>query len=238
MSIPILVIDHDRTIDKGLQAHLLVEPISDTTAAHTKLDLTAVVSLLMKPTKGVFPIILVSTPSKKARLPCKWAFLPMPLTNVGHTFVSTIKRSATRKRKETEAAAALGDSSASWRQLRSSPAKKLAASPSGDAAASTSGGAPASSSGATASPVVALQFAETSKRVRPTGNEPAPDEVTSPTRRVKKLRLVKNTQVSKTPSHYRRVSEYQCVSVCFSSCQCVSVTCQNACINKVIYMDM
>ena len=206
LSIPILVLDYDRIIDRNQQAHLLVDPISRTYAAHTKLDLQCFMSLLIKPFKGVFPIVLVSTASRKSlihpRIPSDWAFLPMPITSVGQALIRDIKRNFSRKRHAEGAGEAVGDTSADWRVLRSSPCKKVAESPSGAAAAAaSSSGAAAPSRGAAAcsSGAAASSSGASRQSRRGRGKEPehAPEEPR------KRLRLTRNTQVSEKKERFR-----------------------------------
>ena len=209
LSIPILVIDSDLAMDRNQQAHLLVDPISRTYAAHTKLDLQCLVSLLMKPFKGVFPIVLVCTASRKAlihpRIPSDWAFLPMPITSVGQALVRDIKRTVSRKRQSEGAEEALGDTSADWRVLRSSPSKKVAESPSGAAAASgaaaSSSGAAAPSRGAAACSSGAAASSSGASRQSRRGRGQVPEHAPEEPR--KRLRLTKKTQVSEKKQRFR-----------------------------------
>ena len=205
LSIPILVIDFDLAIDRNQQAHLLVDPISRTYAAHTKLDLQCLVSLLMKPFKGVFPIVLVSTASRKALIPSDWAFLPMPITSVGQALVRDIKRTVSRKRQSEGAEEALGDTSADWRVLRSSPSKKVAESPSGAAAASgaaaSSPGAAAPSRGAVACSSGAAASSSGASRQSRRGRGKEPEHALEETR--KRSRLTRNTQVREKEQRFR-----------------------------------
>ena len=207
LSIPILVIDSDLAIDRNQQAHLLVDPISRTYAAHTKLDLQCLVSLLMKPFKGVFPIVLVSTASRKALIPSDWAFLPMPITSVGQALVRDIKRTVSRKRQSEGAEEALGgDTSADWRVLRSSPSKKVAESPSGAAAASgaaaSSPGAAAPSRGAVACSSGAAASSSGASRQSRRGRGKEPEHALEEEPR-KRSRLTRNTQVTEKEQRFR-----------------------------------
>ena len=207
LSIPILVIDFDLAIDRNQQAHLLVDPISRTYAAHTKLDLQCLVSLLMKPFKGVFPIVLVSTASRKALIPSDWAFLPMPITSVGQALVRDIKRTVSRKRQSEGAEEALGgDTSADWRVLRSSPSKKVAESPSGAAAASgaaaSSPGAAAPSRGAVACSSGAAASSSGASRQSRRGRGKEPEHALEEEPR-KRSRLTRNTQVTEKEQRFR-----------------------------------
>ena len=83
LGIPMVVLDADHMADKTAGGHLLVTPTSGVACQHFKLDLSEVVSYLMKPKRGAFPIVLVSSPEGMESLsPCQWSFLPMPCTSV------------------------------------------------------------------------------------------------------------------------------------------------------------
>ena len=62
LGIPMVVLDADHMADKTAGGHLLVTPTSGDACLHFKLDLSEVVSYLMKPKRGAFPIVLVSSP--------------------------------------------------------------------------------------------------------------------------------------------------------------------------------
>ena len=80
---PIVLIDVDHMRDKTQEAHLLVDPTTSGAAPlHNKLNFTDVMTYVMKPARGVFPVILVSTNcQRRSLLPCEWAYLPMPCTS-------------------------------------------------------------------------------------------------------------------------------------------------------------
>ena len=121
-----MVIDADHLRDKTQVANLLVVPTRGVAALHYKLNISEVITYVMKPTNGVFPIMLVSScKGPRSFIPCEWSFLPMPCTSAVQAVWTDLRISPRREQPST---------SSDTRALRSSPvrtAARPAESPSG-----------------------------------------------------------------------------------------------------------
>ena len=118
-----MVIDADHLRDKTAVANLLVVPTQGVAALQYKLDFSEVITYVMKPTNGAFPIILVSScKGPRSFIPCEWSFLPMPCTSAVQAVWADLKINVSRGQPST---------SSDTRALRSSPNKRPAESPSG-----------------------------------------------------------------------------------------------------------
>ena len=108
-----MVIDADHLRDKTQVAHLLVVPTRGVAAPQYKFNFSEVMTYVMKPTNGVFPVILVSTcKGSRSFIPCEWSFLPMPCTSAVQAVWSRLKINVSRGQPST---------SSDTRALRSSP---------------------------------------------------------------------------------------------------------------------
>lgn len=113
LEMPIVVIDADHLRDKTQVAHLLVVPTRGVAATQYKFNFSEVMTYVMKPTHGVFPVILVSTcKGSRSFIPCEWSFLPMPCTSAVQAVWSRLKINVSRGQPSTSSDA---------RVLRSSP---------------------------------------------------------------------------------------------------------------------
>ena len=113
-----MVIDADHLRDKTQVANLLVVPTRGVAALHYKLNISEVITYVMKPTNGVFPIMLVSScKGPRSFIPCEWSFLPMPCTSAVQAVWTDLRISPRREQPST---------SSDTRALRSSPVRTAA----------------------------------------------------------------------------------------------------------------
>ena len=112
LAMPIVVIDADHHCARTREAHLVVQPKSGLKAIHHKFNFSEVISYLMQPRAGVFPIVLVNS----TMIPCEWSFLPMPCTTAVQTVWKQLKVAVSR-------GPTLSEPTVHERVLRSSPSK-------------------------------------------------------------------------------------------------------------------